>query len=292
MTRLFPSLVLFLSLSPILAAAEPPRALIIDGQNNHAWEATTPVLKSILEEEGLFQVEVATTPAKGGEMSGFRPDFSRYRLVVLNYVGDPWPSAVNSGFADFVRSGGGCVVFHAANNAFPEWKEFNEIIGLGGWGGRDETSGPYLRLRNGRWVPDMAPGKGGSHGKQRPYPVKIWDKKHPITRGLPAAWMHFQDELYDRLRGPARNLSVLAYAFADPQQGGSGEEEPVLFTVGYGKGRVFHTTLGHGPEAMSCVGFIVTLRRGAEWAATGAVKNTKLPPDFPTPETIRTRPGQ
>jgi uncharacterized protein len=289
MNQLLIGLVLLLSSHSFFCAAEPPRALIIDGQNNHAWQATTPVLKKILEEEGLFTVEVATTPAKGGDMTGFAPDFSRYQLVVLNYVGDSWPAAVNSGFVDFVRSGGGCVVFHAANNAFPEWKEFNEIIGLGGWGGRDEKSGPYLRLRDGRWVPDMTAGKGGSHGKQHPYLVKTWDSEHPIMRGLPAAWMHVQDELYDRLRGPAQNLSVLAYAYADADLGGSGEEEPVIFTIGYGKGRVFHTALGHGPEAMSCVGFIVTLRRGAEWAAIGTVENTKLPPDFPTDQSPRTR---
>jgi uncharacterized protein len=289
MKRLLLFGILGLSICSLLIAGEAPTALIIDGQNNHAWQATTPVLKNILEEEGLFRVEVATTPGKGEDMSGFTPDFSRYQLVVLNYVGDPWPASVNTGFTEFIRAGGGCVVFHAANNAFPEWREFNEIIGLGGWGGRDETSGPYLRLRDGRWVPDMTPGKGGSHGRQHPYVVKTWDREHPIMRGLPAAWMHVQDELYDRLRGPARNLSVLAYAFADAELGGSGEEEPVLFTIAYGKGRVFHTTLGHGPEAMSCVGFIVTLRRGAEWAATGKVKDGRLPPDFPTEESTRTR---
>jgi type 1 glutamine amidotransferase len=99
--------------------------------------------------------------------------------------------------------------------------------------------------------------------------------------------MHARDELYDRLRGPAKNLTVLATAFSDPATGGTGQHEPLLMTIKYGKGRVFHTALGHSPEAMKCVGFAVTLQRGAEWAATGRVRQ-KVPSDFPT-DTVRTR---
>jgi type 1 glutamine amidotransferase len=93
--------------------------------------------------------------------------------------------------------------------------------------------------------------------------------------------LHHIDELYDRLRGPAENLDLLATAFSSPEQKGTGENEPILFTIQYGKGRIFHTTLGHDVEAMRCVGFIVTLQRGAEWAVTGKVKQ-KVPKDFPT----------
>ena len=41
------------------------KALILDGQNNHNWRATTPLLKKALEDSGLFKVEVATAPGKG-----------------------------------------------------------------------------------------------------------------------------------------------------------------------------------------------------------------------------------
>jgi type 1 glutamine amidotransferase len=92
--------------------------------------------------------------------------------------------------------------------------------------------------------------------------------------------MHNTDELYDSLRGPAKNIGLLATAFSKPETGGTGEHEPILFTVRYGKGRIFHTTLGHDLEAMRCVGFIATLQRGAEWAATGKVTQ-KVPADFP-----------
>lgn len=118
--------------------------------------------------------------------------------------------------------------------------------------------------------------------------IDIREPNHPITKGLPARFMHHTDELYDRLRGPAENLDLLATAFSAPAQKGTGENEPILFTIQYGKGRIFHTTLGHDVEAMRCVGFIVTLQRGAEWAATGKVKQ-KIPIDFPTADKVSLR---
>ena len=174
-------------------------------------------------------------------------------------------------FTQYVRNGGGLVVVHAADNAFPEWPEFNEMIALGGWGGRNEKSGPMARWRDGKIVFDTAPGAGGTHGAQHEFLVETRDPEHPILKGLPAQWRHASDELYSKLRGPAKNLTVLATAFAAPDKGGTGENEPVLMTIGYGQGRVFHTVLGHGPQAMSGFGFQVTLARGSEWAATGKV---------------------
>jgi type 1 glutamine amidotransferase len=59
-------------------------------------------------------------------------------------------------------------------------------------------------------------------------------------------------------------------------------------TLTYGNGRVFHTVLGHADYSMKCVGFITTLARGTEWAATGSV-TIPVPDDFPTAETPRSR---
>jgi uncharacterized protein len=178
------------------------------------------------------------------------------------------------------------VVYHAADNAFADWKEYNKMIGVGSWGDRNEKDGPYVRWRNGGFQRDTMPGRAGSHGKQHAFRVVMRDSLNPITKGLPKAWMHSQDELYSELRGPAENMTVLATALADTATGGTGENEPVLMTIGYGKGRVFHTTLGHAMgdsayPAMECVGFIVTLQRGAEWAATGVVTQA-VPEVFPT----------
>ena len=274
-----------------VAAADEAKlkALIVDGQNNHDWRNTTPLLKKHLEDSGRFTVDVATSPPGGEDLSGFKPDFAKYDVVVSNYNGAAWPKATQEALEKFVRGGGGLVVVHAADNAFPEWKEFNQMIGVGGWGGRNEKSGPYVRYRDGKFVRDTSPGGGGSHGTQHPFVVVVRDNKHPITAGLPASWLHAADELYDRLRGPAENMTVLATAFAAKEEAGSGEHEPMLMVIDYSKGRVFHSTLGHSPQAMQCVGFIVTLQRGAEWAATGKVTQHELPEDFPTANKVSVR---
>ena len=264
------------------------KALIIDGQNNHKWKETTPVLKKILEEGGLFKVDVATAPEKGKDMTGFKPNFSAYDVVVSNYNGERWSPETEKAFVNYVKAGGGFVCVHAANNSFPDWKEYNEMIGLGGWGGRNEKSGPYVRFVDGKFVRDNSPGTGGSHGAQHEFVIEVRDSNHPITAGLPAKWKHSQDELYDRLRGPAENLHVLATAFSRTETRGSGQHEPMLMTLSYGKGRVFHTTLGDNVGSMRCVGFITTLQRGTEWAAAGKV-TLPMPKDFPTAEKVVTR---
>jgi len=270
-------------------AAPKLKALIVDGQNNHNWKATTPVLKEILEAGGLFAVDVATSPPKGKPMEAFKPDFARYDVIVSNYNGAEWPKDTKDAFVKYMAGGGGLVIFHAADNSFPKWVEYNEMIGLGGWGGRNEKSGPYVYWKDGKFVRDTSPGRGGSHGPQTEYLVEHRDTAHPITKGLPARWMHCKDELYSRMRGPAKNMTILATAYADPKKRGTGRHEPVLWTVAYGQGRVFHTVLGHATAQMRCVGFIVTLRRGTQWAATGKVTQTKVPDDFPTATEARVR---
>ncbi len=267
----------------------PLKALIVDGQNNHDWKGTTPVLKSLLEKTGLFAVDMATSPEKGQPMDKFKPDFARYDVVVSNYTGDDWPKETQDALVKYMQDGGGLVIYHAADNAFPKWKEWNEMIAVGGWGGRNETSGPKVRYRDGKVVLDNSPGAGGSHGPQHEFQVIIRDRLHAITAGLPEKWMHTSDELYSELRGPAKNMTILATAYADPAQKGTGEHEPMLFTVRYGKGRVFHTALGHGPDQLGCVGFIVTFQRGTEWAATGRVTQVDVPADFPTADKISLR---
>lgn len=270
------------------------RTLIITGQNNHLWETSSPILKQILDETGLFSSEIMTTPEKGGDMNVFDPDFSKYKLVVIDYNGDPWSQKTNNAFVEYVKNGGGVVIYHAADNSFPQWRDYNEMTGLGGWGDRNEKDGPYVYYKNNQLVTDTSAGTGGSHGKRREFLVRTRNADHPITKGLPARWFHGTDELYSQLRGPAKDMQILATAFADSAAGGGTmRDEPILMTISYGKGRIFHTVLGHaddrGGPAMQCVGFIATLQRGAEWAVTGDVTQ-KVPWDFPSAAGVVFRP--
>ncbi|MCA1963809.1 MAG: ThuA domain-containing protein [Prosthecobacter sp.] len=278
------SIAILISLLSLSHAADPLRVLIVDGQNNHKWEFTTPVLKHALAQSGAFEVTVTTTPPKGAPSTAWdawRPVFRDYAVVVSNYNGEPWPEAVRADFEAYVQGGGGFVSVHAANNSFPEWQAYNEMIGVGGWGGRSEKSGPWLYVKDGKLFRDTRAGPGGAHGPQHEFVVEMQDLEHPITRGFPSRWLHCKDELYSRLRGPAQHIQILATAKSDL----TGEQEPNLMVIQYGQGRVVHTTLGHADYSMLDRGFYEILERGTEWAATGKVELTAaIPADFPTEE--------
>lgn len=273
---------------------EPIRALIVSGQNNHNWKVSHRAIKQILDNSGMFISDVVLTPPAGGDMSRFNPNFDDYDVVVLDYNGDRWGEKVDEAFLKYVQKGGGIIVYHAADNAFAGWDEFNKIIALGGWEGRDEKAGPYCYIRDGKMVLDSSPGRGGSHGRQREYPMHCRNAEHPITKDLPDNWLHAQDEMYDFMRGPANIKDLLYSGMSDAATGGSGREEPLVFTVDYGKARIFHIMLGHcgasleNNPAMQCAGFQTLLLRGAEWAATGEVTQP-VPNDFPTNAAVSLR---
>ncbi len=297
-------------------AGDKLKALIIDGQNNHgAWPKTTVMMKKYLQESGRFSVDVSRTKFtwNGGNLlkeyplddgktyenlkqpktdPDFKPAFSNYDVVISNfgYNAAPWPEETRKALDDYVKGGGGFVVVHAANNSFGDWKAYNQMIGLGGWGGRNEKSGPYVYINNdGETVRDDSKGRGGAHGPQHEFQIVIRNPKHPITKGLPRAWMHTKDELYQELRGPADNMTILATAFADKKFNGTDRHEPMMMTIDYGQGRIYHTPMGHADYSVECVGFITTFIRGTEWAATGKVTLTEVPKDFPTADNVSQR---
>ena len=281
-----------LALAGLSFAADPIHVMLLDGESGgpyHKWSLITPLLKKQLEETGLFQVDVVTAPPAGGDLSAFKPDFGNYAVVVWNYDApdERWTADLKASFEKYVRGGGGFVSVHAADNAFPNWAAFNEMIGVGGWRGRTEKTGPFWYYKDGKLVSDPTPGAAGSHGQRTPFQVAV-RQDHPITSGLPKLFMHQGDELYARLRGPGKNMTVLATAYSDPANGGTGRDEPILMTIGFGQGRVFHTTMGHDINALSSVDFVVTFQRGTEWAATGKVTQ-KVPASFPTANSVSYR---
>jgi len=271
------------------------RTVIITGQDNHNWEVSTIAIAKTLRNSGLFSVDIEYSPAQGDNMSAFGVDFCKYDLVVLDYNGDEWNQGMKDAFLEYVNNGGGVLVYHSADNSFPNWKEYNEITALGGWNGRSQKDGSYAYWNGGKLVKDKKAGVAGSHGDQHEYVMNMRNAEHPITAGLPAQWKHATDELYDRMRGPANIGDLLYTSFSASETNGSGREEPLIFTVNFGKARIFHIMLGHAGEsvennpAMQCVGFQTLLLRGAEWCATGKVTQ-KIPDDFPTAEEVSLRP--
>lgn len=296
------------SLSIASAGEGKLKALIIDGQNNHAvWPKSTIMMRQYLEETGLFEVDIERTqytwrgdrerdflPLAGvGETENlekpksdpdFSPDFDKYDVVISNFgwQAADWPAETQKALEAYMMGGGGFVSVHAADNSFPAWKEYNRMIGLGGWGGRNEKSGPYVYYNNeGKLVRDTSEGGSGAHGPSHEIPITVRVTDHPITKGMPKVWLTTKDECYAKLRGPAEEMTVLATGKDVSGKAPTNRHEPILMVLNYGAGRVFHTTLGHDDYSVEGVGFIVSFKRGTEWAATGKVTQS-IPDDFPT----------
>jgi type 1 glutamine amidotransferase len=273
------------------------------------------MMRQYLEDTGLFEVSVARTaytwraerearylPLAGvGETKdleepkpdpAFTPAFEEYDVVISNFGSKAadWPEATQRAFEVYVRNGGGFVSVHAADNCFGQWEAYNKMIGLGGWGGRKQASGPYVYYTNdGELVRDAeTPGGCGKHGPQHNVPVTLRVKDHPITKGMPERWLTAKDECYALLRGPAENLTILATGKDMSGKAPTDRHEPLLMVIDYGQGRIFHTTLGHDDYSIEGVDFIITFTRGVEWAATGRVTQA-VPDDFPTAEAASSR---
>lgn len=269
------------------------RVVLIDGQNNHNWRATTPVMKEALEKSGRFTIDVSSNMKKDDKNPGnpfptvpFPPDLSKYDVVLSNYNGAPWPKEFNDALDTKLKEGKiGLVIVHAANNAFGGWKEYDLMIGMG-W--RGAKHGPRLKLDDDgkKVIVPAGEDQGSGHRYTGPFSIVVRDPNHPITKGMPREWMHNKDELYDNMRGPIENVHLLASAYSK----GTKTHEPMIWTVSYGKGRVFHTPMGHDANAMTCIGFLTTLARGTEWAATGAV-TLPIPDNFPTADKVSTLPA-
>jgi type 1 glutamine amidotransferase len=243
------------------AAAPPPplRILILSGQNNHDWRTTTPFLRQTLEATGRFDVRVTEEPAGLTAAT-----LAAYDAVVSDYNGVRLGDGAEKALDAFVRGGKGIVLVHAASYAFCGM----EILGdKHKRTGRFEAAWTdYGKLAGAVWSAEEP--KTG-HGARHVFDVKAMDRNHPVMRGLPET-LRASDELYHHFRFTDR-FHLLASAFDDPKQNGTGKDEPLIWVKPWGKGRVFHTALGHDVAAMMEPAFRLPFVRGVEWAATGDV---------------------
>jgi type 1 glutamine amidotransferase len=227
------------------------QTLLLTGANNHDWRRTAPFLAGLLEGAGDFSVTVA----EDAPAALTSADLSGMDLFVLDYNGPRWGDEAEERFLAAVRDGGaGVVVYHAANNSFKGWAGYERMVGL-------------------LWR------EGTGHGKFHEFSVKVTNPAHPAAAGLTD--FRTEDELYHRLVPMYDTpVEILATAYSEPEQGGTGNDEPVLMATRYGAGRVFHTALGHvwpgdpdgGYRGASLVavenpGFRASLLAGARWAA-------------------------
>src|SRR5437762_3461334 len=95
-----------------LQAAIPINVMILDGEQARSynnWQETTPYLKRVLGDAGIFKVDVVTCPPRRGDYATFKPDWSKYQVIVLNYDApdDRWPDTLKASFGEYVRNGGG-----------------------------------------------------------------------------------------------------------------------------------------------------------------------------------------
>jgi uncharacterized protein len=271
------------------------KVLIVDGINNHDWQKMTRYHKTLLEQTGLFKVDVSTTPPDSStseRWSQWNPRFSEYDVVILHcnsgHGGDdgkanPWPDSMQTRLEKFVSAGGGLVNTHASFPAFLGWSAYEEMRGLK-WQETGTLGTSYQVDSAGELSPisksvDSTSFESATSGGEI---IGTVNRSHPINQGLPLEWLHPVAPLVYRLKGNPQGITVLSYA-VNPI---TGDKEPQQWTKDFGQGRIFTTTLGHllpGESQLPfrCAGYQTYLIRGVEWAATGRVTYT-LPSDFPT----------
>lgn len=231
---------LFLALIALIAgaatAAEPVPVLILTGNDypGHKWKETTPVLEKALAADARLKITVVDQPDFLKS-----PDLHKYKVVVLHWMNwktpDPGTEA-RANLQKFVENGGGLVMVHFACGAFQEWPEFVKIAG---------------RV----WDPKLR-----GHDPHGQFTVNIKDAEHPTTRGMKD--FATTDELYTCLTGEVK-MHVVASAISKVDK----KEYPMAFVLEAGKGKVFHSVLGHDVKALSTPEVQELYRRGTAWSA-------------------------
>lgn len=225
------------------------KTLIITGQSSHNWPASSDAAKQILDETGMFSTKVLVTPPAGEDMAGFKPKFSGYKLVVIDFEGDKWSDKTIASFRDYINEGGGVLILNSKNDLIANYAD------------------------------------SAKNTDRINFEIRFLAADHAVTMDLPVRWMHPDDILVRDIVPATDDVKVIATASADGQAGRGIKPVPVLLSRNFGKGRIFAVMMGN-PDgeknlALHCTGFIVILQRAAEWAATGSVTQM-VPSDFPT----------
>ncbi|HEX9047172.1 MAG TPA: ThuA domain-containing protein [Verrucomicrobiae bacterium] len=282
--------------SPTAGNKSKIRVLIVDGFSNHDWRQTTALLQGVLARTDLFEVTTSTAPQSTNTdaWAAWRPKFSDYDVVIQNCNdygnGRSWPDTVKRDWEAYVRNGGGVYIFHSAENAFLGWKEYEQMVGLC-W--RGANYGTAIRVSEDGSLLRIPPGQGSGTGHGQRGDVLVTRRgDDPIHAGMPRQWLSPDMEVFYFARGPAENLTVLAYA--RDTKPGQGWLWPVEWTTTFGKGRVYVATCGHvwrgdlQPAGMRCAAVQTIIPRAVQWLAKRPV-TIPVPPDFPGTNAVSLR---
>ena len=226
-------------------AADAPgkiKALLITGDDvspAHNWQEFSKTVNEVLTESGKFDVKVV----EDAKILDSKDELQKFDVILFTayFKSLPTPTdAAKENLTNFVKSGKGFVVTHLASASFPKWEEFGKLCGR-------------------KWIMGTS-----GHGPRGDFESKIVDKEHPVTKGMKD--FTTSDELYAKLQGDA-DIHVLVQADSD----WSKKTEPLVFTLSYGQGRVYHWAYGHDRKAILTPPVKELLVRGCEWAATGKV---------------------
>ncbi len=192
-----------------------PVLLLSGGQReHHGYREQAAELARTLEDTGRYRVTLVEDAAILET-----PALQKYALVIVNADRrDPefkFSADQQRALLAYVKAGHGYVSIHGADNAPNDWlPEMKDLLG-----------GIYSHFG----LPDGKAIAGT-------YEVKIADPAHPATAGLKDFTL--QDELYAymQMKPDVKPLATITY---------KGEAFPVAWTYRYGRGPVFHTSLGH-----------------------------------------------
>lgn len=253
MTTLVIGIVAHLALAqvdPQHPAARPTvRALCLMGGEFHQYEKNMSSLVKQLERsidlraelvridhppEGKPQAEKALLPSRPEVLAD--PDLRKKYDVIIAYHQESYVELKDNerdGLLDFVRRGGGWVGMHSASDTMKSCDEYIRMVG-----GRFESHPPFGDVS-----------------------VRRVAGSHPVLSGIDD--FALKDEFYHLNSCPLEDKDILLVGDSPKDH----VTRPVAWTRRYGRGKVFYTILGHGPETFENPTFVKLLTQAVEWAA-------------------------
>lgn len=217
----------------ILVAANADKkikVMFLRGGGIHDWRNCTPILASVLEKTNDFEVTFTEN------LDDLKEHIEQFDIIIQYTTGMQLTKEQEKGLCDFIQNGGGYVGIHSASDSFKNADRYWEMLG----------------------------GRFAGHGGGK-YTVYIYDRDHPITKGMRD--FEIQDETY------SHNYHRNAQMRSLTRMNRGNERQSMSWVSSYGKGRVFYTGNGHGREAWTNPHFQRLVVRAAYWAADRKVKD-------------------